>query len=205
MMRRGLRFRDTKGSKFFGGLSFRDTRGLSFCGVWVFVIRGGLRFRDTRGTEFLWGLSFRDTRGSEFSWYERVWVFRGSEFSWYERVWVFGVWGLSFRGLSFRLTHQLCVYSHLRSWDCAVVTALVSHQCWTYSNPGVDAICGPSGVCCWFSSLLAQRVFARFSGLPPSPLEPPFLNSNSIGNVYSGWRGTSLLCSFKFPLCYIFE
>ena len=67
----------------------------------------GLSFRDTRGSEFFRGLSFRDIQGSEFfgsefSRHPRVWVFSGSEFSRHPRVWVFRVWGLSFRGLSFR-------------------------------------------------------------------------------------------------------
>ena len=48
----------------------------------------------------------------------------------------------------------------------AVVRALASHQCGPGSNPGVDAICGLSLICCWFSPLL-REVFLRVLRFSP--------------------------------------
>ena len=64
------------------------------------------------------GLSFRDTQRvwvfeSEFSRHPRVWAF-GSEFSRHPRVWVFRVWGLGFRGLSFRDTRSPISYKYVK-------------------------------------------------------------------------------------------
>ena len=57
---RGLSFRDTQGSEFWGVWVFETPRGLSFVGVWVFETPRGLSFVGVWGLSFR-GLSFRDT------------------------------------------------------------------------------------------------------------------------------------------------
>ena len=106
-------------------------------GVIMFYF-SGLSFRDTRGSEFFRGLSFRDIQGSEFfgsefSRHPRVWVFSGSEFSRHPRVWVFRVWGLSFRGLSFRDTHSLAAEKWWMN-DTLKGCSIVSSYYFSYSS-----------------------------------------------------------------------
>ena len=74
-----------------------------------------------------------------------------------------------------------CVWNSFRkrAWDGAVMRTLVSHQCGSGSNPGVDAIWGLS---LWLVLSFALRGFSPHTPVFPSPQKPAFPNSNLIRN-----------------------
>ena len=76
-------------------------------------------------------------------------------------------------------------FSMLVSKDGAVVRVLISHRCGPGSNPGVNAIRGLS-LLLVFS--LTPRGFPPGTVVFPSPLKPPFPNSNLIWNAQTDFK-----------------